>query len=84
MYTYKTQRMIQFWNTMCTENEAATREARPTTTPESTAPSATLNYTCVGSWTSPAIHVARKMQETGPTVSSAYLRRLARVTINNK
>ena len=49
MYTYKTQCVIQFWNTMCTENEAPTREARPTTTPETAAPSATLNYTCVGS-----------------------------------
>ena len=51
-----------------------------TTTPGTTC--ATLFDKCVGSLMSPADYVALKMQETGPTVYSPYLRRLERITRN--
>ena len=49
------------------------------TLPETTCP--TLFNKCVGSLTSPANHVALKMQETKPRVYSPYPRRLQHLTI---
>ena len=50
-----------------------------TTTPETLCP--TICNKCVGSLTSPADHITLKIQETGPTVCSSYLRRLEHLTI---
>ena len=50
-----------------------------TRTPRTPCP--TLCAECVVSLTSPAEYITLKIQETGPTVSSSYLRRLGGLTI---